>query len=105
MSKVTKINIPDKEKEKKEKIIKRNNSEDRDKEEGVTVEALLDSRATELVMSLEFVRKKKLKRLIYVRNVNSTFNHEGLIEYTVEVELFYKEHKERTEIDIIGGQK
>jgi len=102
---VTKINIPDKEKEKKEKIIKRNNSEDRDKEEGVTVEALLDSRATELVMSLEFVRKKKLKRLIYVRNVNSTFNHEGLIEYTVEVELFYKEHKERTEIDIIGGQK
>ena len=56
-------------------------------------------------MSLEFVRKKKLKRLIYVRNVNNIFNHEGLIEYTVEVELFYKEHKERTEIDIIGGQK
>ena len=56
-------------------------------------------------MSLEFVRKKKLKRLIYIRNVDSIFNHEGLIEHTVEVELFYKEHKERTEIDIIGGQK
>ena len=40
-------------------------------------------------MSLEFIRrnkfrKKKLDRLIYVRNINSTFNHEEPIEYTVE---------------------
>jgi len=40
-----------------------------------------------------------------MRNINSTFNHEEPIEYTVEVELFYKEHKERMEIDIIGEQK
>jgi len=53
-----------------------------------------------LVMSLEFVRKhkfeKKLKRPIYVRNVNCTFNHERPNEHTVEVKLllFYKGHKE-----------
>ena len=74
------------------------------------MEALLDSGATRLVMSLEFVkrnkfRKKKLDRLIYVRNVDSTFNHEQPIEHTVEVESFFKGHKERTEIYVIGGQK
>jgi len=79
-----------------------------DDEEGTIVEALLDSRAIGLVMSLEFTRKnrfkkKKLERLIYVRNVDSTFNYEGPIEHTVEIELFYKEHNERTEIDVIKG--
>ena len=74
------------------------------------MEVLLDSGATELVMSLEFarknqLRKKKLDRLIYVRNVDGTFNYEGLIEYTVEVELFYRRNKGRTEINVIGGQK
>ena len=58
-------------------------------------------------MSLEFARKnkfrgEKLDRLVYMRNIDGIFNYEELIEYTVEVELFYKK---RTEIDIIGGQK
>jgi len=79
-------------------------------EEEIVVEALLDSNVTGLVISSEFARKnkfkkKKLKRLIYMRNVDSTFNHEGPIEHTVEVELFFKGHKERMEIDVIGGQK
>jgi len=61
-------------------------------------------------MSLELTRKnkfkkKKLDRPIYVRNVDDIFNHEGLIKHTVEAELFYRRHKERTEINIIGGQK
>ena len=76
-------------------------------EEESVIEALLDSGAIELVMSSEFARKnkfrKKLDRLIYVRNVDSIFNHEGPIEYTVKVGLFYRGHKERTEIDVIGG--
>ena len=60
----------------------------------VTVEALLDSGATELAMSLEFVRKqefklKKIERPIYVKNVNGTFNKEGLIKYIVEVNIYY----------------
>ena len=46
-----------------------------DTQEGVTVEVLLDSRVTGLVISSEFARKqgfkfKKIERLIYVRNVN-----------------------------------
>jgi len=57
-----------------------------DMQERVTVEALLDSRATESVMSSEFVRKqrlklKKIKRLIYVQNMDGSFNKEELIEY------------------------
>ena len=81
-----------------------------DTQEGVTVEALLDSGAIGLVMSLEFARKqefklKKIERPIYIRNVNRTFNKEKPIEYTVEVNIYYQGHKERTEIDVIGGQK
>jgi len=79
-------------------------------QEGITVEALLDSGATELVMSSEFARKqgfklKRLERPMQVRNVDGSFNREGPIENTVEVNIYYKGHMERTEIDVIGGQK
>ena len=58
------------------------------------IEALLDSRAIGLVMSLEFARKqgfklKKIKRSIYVRNVNEMFNKKGLIKHTIEVNIYY----------------
>jgi len=81
-----------------------------DTKEGITVEALLDSEATGLVMSLEFARKQefKLKRLdrpMYVRNVDGSLNKEGPIEHTVEVNIYYQGHRERMEIDVIGGQK
>jgi len=61
-------------------------------QEKVIMETLLDSRATGLVISLEFARKqrfklKKIERLIYVRNVDSSFNREGLIKYTVEINI------------------
>ena len=48
---------------------------------------------------------KKLERPMQVRNMNGSFNKERLIENTVEVNIYYKGHVERTEIDIIGGQK
>ena len=65
-----------------------------DIQEKVTVEALLNSGAMGLVMSSEFVRKqefklKKMERPIYVRNVDGTFNKEGPIENTVEVNIYY----------------
>jgi len=65
-----------------------------DMQKEVIVEVLLDSGVMSLVMSLEFVRKqgfklKKIERLIYVRNINSFFNKEELIEYTVEVNIYY----------------
>ena len=81
-----------------------------DTQEGITVEALLDSGMTGLVMSSEFARKqgfklKKLERPMQVRNVDGSFNKEGPIENMVEVNIYYQGHRERTEIDMIGGQK
>jgi len=81
-----------------------------DMQEGITVETLLDSDATGLVMSSEFARKqgfklKKLERPMQVRNVDRSFNKEGPIENMVEVNIYYQGHRERTEIDVIGGQK
>ena len=63
-------------------------------QEEVIVEVLLDSEITGLVMSSEFARKqgfklKKIKRPIYIRNINRTFNKERLIEYIVEVNIYY----------------
>jgi len=40
-----------------------------------------------------------------VRNVDESFNKEGPIENTVEVNIYYQGHRERIEIDVIGGQK
>jgi len=79
-----------------------------DMQKEIIVEVLLDSRATGLVMSSEFAKKqgfklKKLERLMQVRNVNGSFNKEGLIENMVEVNIYYQGHRERTEIDVIGG--
>jgi len=81
-----------------------------DTQEGVTVEALLDSRAIGLVISLEFVKNqgfklKKLERPMNVRNVDRSLNKEEHIEYMVEVNIYYQDHRERTEIDVIGRQK
>ena len=82
----------------------------KEEEEGIVVNVLLDSEATGLVMSEEFARKHrfrrtKLERPIYVRNVNGMFNYAGPIVDTVEVEIYFKRHKERTSIDVIEGQK
>ena len=60
-----------------------------DMQEGITVEALLDSGATVLVMSSEFTRKqwfklKKLGRPMYIRNVDGLFNKERPIEHTCQ---------------------
>ena len=81
-----------------------------DIQKGIIVEALLDNGATGLVMSLEFAEKqgfklKKIERPIYVRNIDGTLNKEGPIENTVEINIYYQEHRERTEINMIGEQK
>ena len=48
---------------------------------------------------------KKMERSIYVRNIDGSLNKEGPIKYMVEVNIYYQGHRERTEIDIIRGQK
>jgi len=81
-----------------------------DTQEGITVEALLDSGIIGLVMSSEFAKKqgfklKKLDRPMYVRNMDSSLNKKEPIKHTVEVNIYYQEYRERTEIDVIGEQK
>jgi len=54
----------------------------------------------DLMISLEFTKKqefklKKIKRPIYVRNMNSSFNKEESIEHTVEVNIYYQGHRKR----------
>jgi len=73
------------------------------------VEALLDSGATGLVMSSEFVRNqrfklKRIERPIYIRNVDGMFNKEGPIKHTMEVNIYYQEYRKRIEIDVIRGR-
>ena len=101
-------------KEKKEKtlreVVVKIGLKQKENKEGVVTEALLDSGAMGLVMSEEFVRRHKFKRTklerpVYVRNVNGILNYVGPIVDTVEVEIFFKGHKERPAIDVIGGQK
>jgi len=101
-------------KEKKEKVLKevtvKIGLKQEEEEEEIVIEALLDSGATRLVMSKEFARKHrfkrtKLERPVYVRNVDGMQNYAGPIVDTVEVKIFFKGHKKRTSIDVIGGQK
>ena len=79
-------------------------------QKGIIVEVLLDSGATGLVMSPEFAKKqgfklKKLERPMHVKNIDGSLNKEGPIEHMVEVNIYYQGYRERTEIDIIRGQK
>ena len=79
-----------------------------DTQEGVIVEALLDSGATGLVISSEFARKQgfklnKIDRPIYVRNVDGSFNQEEPIKHMVEVNIYYQRHRERTEVECDFG--
>jgi len=40
-----------------------------------------------------------------VRNVDGLLNKEGPIEHIVEVNIYFKGHRKRMEINMIGGQK
>jgi len=78
-----------------------------DVQEGIMVEALLDSGVTGLVMISEFARKqgfklKKLERPMYVRNMDGSLNKKGPIEHIVQVNIYYQGYRERMETDMIG---
>ena len=40
-----------------------------------------------------------------MRNMDDSLNKEDPIEHTVEFNIYYQRHRERTEIDVIRGQK
>jgi len=109
---VRQIKIERKEKKKKllrEVTVKIGLKQEEEKE-GVVTEALLDSGMMVMVMSEEFVRRHKFKRTklekpVYVRNVDGILNYVGPIIDIVEIEIFFKEHKEQTLINVIGSQK
>ena len=74
------------------------------------MEALLHSGVTGLVISLEFAKKqgfklKRLERPMNIRNMDRSLNKEGSIEYMVEGNIYYQGYREKTEINVIGGQK
>ena len=59
----------------------------------------------QVVATTQEFKLKKIERPIYIRNIDSSFNKEDPIEHIVEVNIYYQEHRERTEIDVIGRQK
>ena len=76
-----------------------------DSHEGVTVKALLDSRATELFADKKFVEKhsfkmQKLERPVNIRNVDGTKNSGETITHEIEVNIFFKEHVKRVKMDV-----
>ena len=91
------------------KVIAKIGLERIDMQKRVIMKTLLNNNTIGLIMSSEFTRKQifklKIKRLIYIRNVNRVFNKKRLIENTIEVNIYYQIYKKRTEIDIIGDQK
>jgi len=73
--------------------------------EGISVKALLDTRATGLFMSKKLAEKEgfkleRLKRLLRVRNVDGSNNSREVITYEAEVNMYYKRHVERVELDV-----
>jgi len=78
--------------------------------EGVVVKALLDSGVTGLFMDTTFTKEKrfkmeKLKKPLLVRNVDGTANAGGAIMHQVECNMFFKQHMERTRMDICNLEK
>jgi len=78
--------------------------------EGQTVKALLNNEAMEMFMSKGLAQKGgyrliKLDRPLQVRNVDGTGNSKGAITYEVEVNMFYKGHVERVQMDICELRK
>jgi len=76
-----------------------------DNHEGVTVNTLLDSRATGLFMDRKFVERnglriEKLERPIKVTNVDGTHNSGGDIMHKVECNAYYKGHREKMRFDV-----
>ena len=73
--------------------------------EGISVKALLDSRAMGLFISKKCAERGdfkliKLEKPILVRNVDGTGNSGGAILHEVEVNIYFKGHVERVRMDV-----
>ena len=73
--------------------------------EGISIKALLNSEATGLFMNKKCTERGgfkliKLEKLILVRNVDGTENSGGAILHEVEVNIYFKRHVERVQMDM-----
>jgi len=76
-----------------------------DTHEGVTVKALLDSRAIEMFVDRKFVEKhgfriEKLDRPSKVMNVDGIDNMGGSITHKIECNIYYRGYVERMQMDV-----
>ena len=76
-----------------------------DTHEGVTVKALLDSRATRMFVDRKFAEKHgfrmdKLEKPSIVMNVDGSNNSGGRITHEVECNVYYRGHQERMKFDV-----
>jgi len=74
--------------------------------EGVSVKALLDSRAIGMFVDKKFVEKngfklEKLERPVRIRNMDGTENSGGLVTYEIEMNMYYQGHVERIKLDVL----
>jgi len=72
---------------------------------GIMVKVLLDSGTTEMFIDRKMAARhgfklQRLERPVVVRNIDGTNNSAGVITYQVEVNVYYKNHMERTRMDI-----
>jgi len=73
--------------------------------EGVTVKALLDSRAIGMFIDKEFTEKQgfkleKLDKPLEVKNVDGMDNNGSKIEYEIECNMYFEGHVERIRMDV-----
>jgi len=66
---------------------------------GVSVKALLDSRATGLFTDRKFIekwgfKKEKLAKPIQIRNIDRTNNEREMVTHKIKYNLYYKGHME-----------
>jgi len=73
--------------------------------EGITVKALLDSRATGMFADRKFVEKngfklEKMERAVRIKNVDGTENSGGMVTHEIECNVYYKGHVEQMRLDV-----
>jgi len=76
-----------------------------DNHKGISVKALLDSRATGMFADKKFVEKngfklEKLERPVRIRNVDKTGNSRGLVTHEIKVNVYYQGYVERMKLDM-----
>jgi len=78
--------------------------------EGVSVRALLDSRATELFVDKKFVEKygfkrEQLAKPLKIRNIDGIDNSGGVVTHEIECNMYFKGYIERVQIDVYNLER